>query len=201
MRENIRRSGRPVDSRASTICLERESNSRWRSNNRCSLGENGDSVEEGSLTSPRGCDVDDRIIDTDNSRSVSRDILCLHGPVRTDCQDRNVDQRNWLVNCARKFLPQLGYTNSGQNSAKTADWLTARIRRVRRRRRIHCSGYLYCTEPGRELEQKIKLTLINNCATISEPKIRSDMTHPWISPLLEAALTQKGRFCRLKSRS
>ena len=70
----LRRSGRPVDSRASTICRERVSRSRCRSSNRCSLGEKGDSVEDGSLEKPSGCVVDDRIIVMESSCNASRDI-------------------------------------------------------------------------------------------------------------------------------
>ena len=49
-----RLSGKPVDSRVSTICRERVSSSRCRSRSRRSLGEKGVWVEEESLTRPRG---------------------------------------------------------------------------------------------------------------------------------------------------
>lgn len=54
-----RLSGKPVDSRVSTICRERVSSSRCRSRRRRSLGEKGVWVEEERLTRPRGWVIED----------------------------------------------------------------------------------------------------------------------------------------------
>lgn len=64
-----------MDSRASTICLERASSSRWRSRRWRSLGVKAVSPDGGSLTKPSECESEDSIIDIDRSRSASNDMV------------------------------------------------------------------------------------------------------------------------------
>lgn len=63
-----------MDSRVSTICLESVSSSRWRSRRWHSLGLKGVSVVEGSFTKPKGWVMADVIMETETSRSLSRDM-------------------------------------------------------------------------------------------------------------------------------
>ena len=63
-----------MDSRVSTICLERVSSSRWRSRRWRSLGLKGVSVVEGSFTRPKGWVMEDVIMEMETSRSLSRDM-------------------------------------------------------------------------------------------------------------------------------
>jgi len=50
------------------------SSSACKSNNCCSFGVTTDSVEEGSFAMPRGCDIEDVMMEMDSARSASRDI-------------------------------------------------------------------------------------------------------------------------------
>lgn len=70
----IRLSGKPVDSRVSTICRDRVSSSRWRLRRWRSLDVKGVSVEDGRRTRPSGCVIEACIIETETSRNESSDM-------------------------------------------------------------------------------------------------------------------------------